>query len=366
MRARMAEAESRNGELVLLHEMGDLLQSSLNDDDIMSVLVEYMPILFHGSAGAVYLLNGARNLVEATATWGERLAQTFAPTECWALRRSALHHPRGEGLRCVHLRGRATPHVCLPMMAQGEMVGVIVLCQNERADLQRSLVLAKAGADQVALAMANVRLRDTLRSQSIRDSLTGLFNRRYMEETFDRELTRARRHENPLSVIMLDVDHFKAYNDSFGHAAADQLLRELGVLLARSFRGEDIVCRIGGEEFLAILPGCPGRKAAIRAERLRAAVAAMTVTYEGNLMGGATISLGIAEASQPGETTQHILRAADEALYRAKGGGRNRAVLAGSWPVTSEAPPPISPVEALDAAGPTPAGLAMIAASSGS
>jgi diguanylate cyclase (GGDEF)-like protein/PAS domain S-box-containing protein len=360
MRARMAEAESRNDELVLLHEMGDLLQSSLDDADIMSVLVEYMPILFRGSAGAVYLLNQAHNLVEATATWGERLAPTFEPSECWALRRSALHHPRSEGLRCAHLQGRSTPHVCLPMMAQGEMVGVIVLCQNERAVLQRSLVLAKAGADQVALAMANVRLRDTLRSQSIRDSLTGLFNRRYMEETFERELARARRHDKPLSVIMLDVDRFKAYNDSFGHAAADQLLRELGALLGRSFRREDIVCRIGGEEFLAILPGCTASEAGSRAERLRAAVAAMTVSYEGTPVGGATISLGVAEAFEAGETVEHIIRSADEALYRAKRSGRDRVVMAGSWQVTSEAPARIDPVTV--EADQTPAALAVIAA----
>jgi diguanylate cyclase (GGDEF)-like protein/PAS domain S-box-containing protein len=327
MRARMAEAESRNSELVLLAEMGDLLQSSLNDGDVKAVLVEYLPILFPGSVGAVYLLNSSRNLVEATASWGDKLAHTFAPTECWALRRSALHHPRGEGLSCPHLRGRTTPHVCLPMMAQGDMLGIIVLCHEERDDLQRSLVLAKAGADQVALAMANIRLRDTLRSQAMRDSLTGLFNRRYMEETFDRELARVRRQGKSLSVIMLDIDHFKQYNDTYGHAGADQLLRELGVLMGRSFRREDIVCRIGGEEFIVILPSCEVEEAEVRAERLRLAVAVMPVRYEGDSIGNATISLGVAEAFVHGDTLEQLLRAADAALYLAKNSGRNRVVV---------------------------------------
>ena len=332
MRARIQEAEARNRELVLLHEMSDLLQSGVDDTDVCSVLDEFMPVLFPGSTGAVYLLSASRALAEASASWGATpLPRSFAPSDCWALRRSALHCPRSEGLRCAHAGPVDMPHVCLPMMAQGETVGVVVICHADRAELVDSMVLAKSAADQVALALANLRLRVSLRSQSIRDPLTGLFNRRYMEETFERELARARREQVPVSVLMLDLDHFKKYNDTHGHAGADQLLREFGGLLAASFRREDIICRVGGEEFVVILPGASADEAEVRAECVRAATRALTVRFQGQALGTATVSIGVAEAFLHGESPEALLRAADEALYRAKSVGRDRVIVAGAW-----------------------------------
>jgi diguanylate cyclase (GGDEF)-like protein/PAS domain S-box-containing protein len=337
MRARVQEAEDRNRELVVLHEMSDLLQSSLDDGDVRSVLDEFLPSLLPGTSGAVYLLVGSRNLVEANAWWGDREINTaFAPATCWALRRSALHCPRTESMRCAHLLGDHSAHVCVPMMAQGEMVGVITIKHPDRSEIVDALVLVKAAADQVALALSNLRLRESLRSQSIRDPLTGLFNRRYMEETFERELSRVRRENKTLSMLMLDLDHFKKYNDTHGHAGADQLLREFGALLLRSFRSEDIVCRFGGEEFVVILPGASAEEAEIRAECVRAATRNLAVRYQGSPLPATTVSIGVSQAFLHGESPEALLRAADEALYRSKEVGRDRVIVAGSWRRTNQ------------------------------
>src|SRR3989449_1743351 len=191
---------------------------------------------------------------------GERV---FAPEECWALRRGQVHgvEDPARGLVCRHLGAlRGVSYLCVRMMGQGEALGVLHVQsggtsgegQNHLTDAQQRLAVTAAG--HIALALANLRLRETLRMQSIRDPLTGLFNRRYMEESLARELRRAARNQRRLGAIMLDLDRFKRFNDTFGHEAGDTLLRELGEFLRSRTRGEDIACRYGGEEFVVILP----------------------------------------------------------------------------------------------------------------
>ena len=172
-----------------------------------------------------------------------------------------------------------------------------------------------------------ISAREELRRQAIRDPLTGLFNRRYMEESLGRELHRALRNRQPLAVMMLDLDHFKRFNDAAGHAAGDALLKELGALLERSTRNEDIACRYGGEEFTVILPGMPLELGRRRAEEMRAAMKATPVEYRGQSLGAVTLSVGVAAAPDHGGTAEEILQAADEALYQAKEGGRDRVVV---------------------------------------
>lgn len=184
--------------------------------------------------------------------------------------------------------------------------------------------LAIAVAEQVGLALANLKLRETLRMQSIRDPLSGLYNRRHMEEAMERELHRAARNEHPLGVIVLDLDHFKNYNDSFGHEAGDNLLREFSSLLLTEVRGQDIACRFGGEEFVLILPDAPLETALSCAERLREQVKRMNVRYRGRSLGSITLSLGVAVFPEHGTAADALLRAADEALFRAKQEGRDR------------------------------------------
>ena len=223
-------------------------------------------------------------------------------------------------------------------MAQGEAMGILhIECRADAAargsevwaEFKKSRQeLVGAVAEHVALALANLQLRDTLRRQSVRDALTGLFNRRYMEESLEREILRASRAHSTIGILLLDIDHFKRYNDTFGHDAGDALLREVGSLLKKQVRGEDIPCRYGGEEFLLIMSGAPLDIARQRAERLREAVKQLRINFNGQPLGTVTISIGVAMYPEQGSDAESVLRSADKALYKAKESGRDRVVLA--------------------------------------
>ena len=333
------QLERRNRESALLSDMGDLLQSCQTMGEAFTVIEQSARRLFPDRCGAVYALNASRNLVEAVAAWGdsagEMRQQVLAPDECWAFRRgrSYLIADTRDGVLCQHVihfvkdDDASYSYVCIPMMAQGEALGVLHLRGSVEAAIADDAPLATSVAETMALSLANLRLRETLRIQSIRDSLTGLFNRRYMEETFERELQRAARKGTPLGVIMLDIDHFKRFNDTFGHEAGDALLRELGQLLHLRFRGADIACRYGGEEFTLILPEASVEATLQRGEELREAVGGIRLEHLGQPLGVITLSLGVAAFPDHGSNKESLQRIADAALYRAKKEGRNRVVI---------------------------------------
>jgi diguanylate cyclase (GGDEF)-like protein len=220
------------------------------------------------------------------------------------------------------------------MMAQGEAMGILHLQSNpngQTSPLTRKesfsaskQQLAGMVAEQIALPLANLRLRDTLRIQSIRDPLTGLFNRRFMEESLQLEVRRAARNGWPLGTIMLDLDNFKAHNDTFGHEVGDTCLREVGNFLQVHVRGEDLACRYGGDEFIIILPGASLQVTHKRAEKLREQIKHLRVPYNGRSLGPLTLSLGAAVFPEHGSTAECLLRAADGALYKAKKQGRDQ------------------------------------------
>jgi diguanylate cyclase (GGDEF)-like protein len=190
--------------------------------------------------------------------------------------------------------------------------------------------IIEAVAEHLSMALSNLSLRERLRLQSIREPLTGLFNRRYLEESATRELARCARRQLPLSLMMLDIDHFKAFNDVHGHAGGDALLAQFGKLLQEHTRGEDIACRYGGEEFTLILPEADVETAMKRAQVIRIAVESMRVQHLGRNLPQVTVSIGVSAFPQHGETPESLLRVADEALYRAKHKGRNRVEQAGT------------------------------------
>jgi len=215
-------------------------------------------------------------------------------------------------------------------MAHGETIAVFFLQADaevssvEIQQLQPHLEqLAVMVADRIGIAIANVRLRETLRLQSIRDSLSGLLNRRYLEEFLPRELGLAQRERHALAVLMIDVDHFKRFNDTYGHETGDQALRLLGELFSSQFRGSDIACRFGGEEFAVVLPRTGLAQAQLRAQQLLEKIRQLEVTYRGLVVGSLTISLGIACFPEQGDTANALIEAADQALYQAKRNGRN-------------------------------------------
>jgi diguanylate cyclase (GGDEF)-like protein len=285
------------------------------------------PQLFPQEAGLVGVINPTLNLVETVITLGAAAPAmpAFPPEDCWALRRGRAHwYEGGTGtVRCPHL-GDLQPetYLCVPMMAHGEALGVLHL-QGLSASGRN---FAQTVADNISLALANLNLRERLRDQSIRDVLTGLFNRRYLEETLERELKRAERENTPVGILMLDIDNFKRFNDSYGHAAGDEIMRGLGRILARQVRVEDFACRYGGEEFTLVLPGCTLEAACQRAESLCAQLRDLRVPHGGQVLGGLTLSVGVAAFPQHGATGPAVLRAADAALYRAKKAGRNQVM----------------------------------------
>jgi diguanylate cyclase (GGDEF)-like protein len=227
--------------------------------------------------------------------------------------------------------------MCVPMMAHGETLGMLYFdsgerpVQNELSQTQPSdseQRLAKTLAEHAALALANLNLRETLRIQSVRDPLTGLYNRRYMEESLERELRRSMRKKSPLGVVMLDVDHFKRFNDTFGHEAGDSVLQAVAKLFRSQLRGEDVVCRFGGEEFTVILPEASPEATRQRAEQLREAVKQMVPNFRDQSLEAITLSIGVASFPENGNTGEALLRKADSALYQAKQQGRDRVVIA--------------------------------------
>jgi diguanylate cyclase (GGDEF)-like protein len=323
----------RSRELDLLNRMGELLQACVTEEEAYAVVGRFVSQFFPDDPGAVFVISASRNIVEARAVWTATAppdASVFKPEECWALRRGRMHvvESTATGLLCSHVPQPApASYLCVPMIAQGESLGILYLGARDHAWSEGQQRLASTVADQLGLAVANLKLRETLRNQSIRDPLTGLFNRRYVEETLERELRRADRTQGALGVVMIDLDHFKTFNDTYGHDAGDMLLRELGRLLQTSIRGGDVACRYGGEEFLLILPGADVDITRQRAEHLRKAVEHLFVSYHGQSVGSVTMSAGVAAFPQHGTTGEALVQAADAALYRAKGEGRDRVVI---------------------------------------
>ena len=335
--------QQRTTEITLLSQLGTLLHACLTTEEAFKVFTQFAPQLFSAESGALYTLSPSRNVLESASSWGEFPAgeQVFPPDDCWALRSGRMHYvdEPHSAVRCRHLHSwPSVAHLCVPMAAQGETLGILHVHSNPVNDsgLDEPLrplplsrrQLATAVAEQVGLALANLKLRETLRVLSVRDPLTGLFNRRFMQESLERELRRAARASKTLGAILLDIDHFKRFNDSYGHEAGDIVLRELSAVLHSQIRGEDIACRIGGEEFLLVLPDTSLDVTRQRAEKLREDCKRVSIQYGGRPLAAITLSMGIAMFPAHGATCDAILRTADEALYQAKNQGRDRVVVA--------------------------------------
>ncbi|MDY6936240.1 MAG: PAS domain S-box protein [Cyanobacteriota bacterium] len=322
-----------NHEMSLLGKMSDFLQACLTVEEAYSAISDLLGPLFPGCSGGIFVLDPVSNMVEIVSEWGERLQSEtlFTQNECWALRRGLLHEAqqKSPNLFCGHVHKHPLPaeSLCVPMMAQGEIMGLLYLNSEEEGRLPESKhQLARTVSEHLSLALANLKLRETLHNQSIRDPLTSLFNRRYMEESLQQELHRANRGEYCVGLVMVDVDRFKRYNDTWGHEAGDIVLRELAGFLQGSIRVSDIACRYGGEELTLIFPGMNLEETRKRAEQLCQEVRTLNLHYQDQALGTITISLGIACYPEHGLTGEALVQRADAALYRAKAEGRNRVV----------------------------------------
>ena len=357
----LEDSRRQTAEITQISELGSLLQACASREEVFRLIPERLRRLFPDASGSVSFLTASKARLETVAPWGVGSAgQIVSPTECWALRRGSVHvHPRGRsGARCSHFLGEGAS-ICIPLIALGEAIGVLAIQDNDfrkndfqnndlhDTDLQdtdlasansapnpdsdhtaRRIHLANAVAEHIAVSIANLGLRESLRLQAVRDPLTGLYNRRYMQEFLERELHSARRRHRPVAVMMLDLDHFKRFNDSLGHAAGDRVLASVGEILLRSVRAEDVACRYGGEEFTLILPECNLQQATARAEILRKRIAENCSHPGKGLTDGVTVSIGIAAFDETTDRVDLLLKLADDALYEAKRNGRNRVIQA--------------------------------------
>ncbi len=327
--------ELRNRESVVVGEISNLLQTAANMREAAEILSKKMGKVLAPHSGAIYLTAASLNRLERIAQWGaEQFSTAIEMDDCLALRRGRSYFaadPEGD-LYCTHVEAglRQQTTLCVPMVAQGSSLGMLYV--NFAPDaapgdtLSEDCLRVQRLTDQIATSLANLKLREALREQSICDTLTGLFNRRFLEESLERELARAERETRPLLVLMLDVDHFKRFNDAHGHEAGDAVLRALGQVLRKSTRAGDIVCRFGGEEFTAVLPGASTEHAEKWAARLMEAVRAMHIKVGGQLLPGVTISMGLASYPEHGNSVERLMQSADLALYEAKRLGRDRLV----------------------------------------
>ena len=344
----LAETRQIGESMQKLGQLGEMLQSCRELDEVRGGLGGALADLLPDLGGRLALINPSQNLAAIGAHWGRHalLAESvFAPEDCWALRRGQAYPLAGTnaGFVCKHLHWPSPEHpqagyLCVPLSAQGEVIGVLTF-DGERALTTAERRLALAAGEQLALALANLRLQETLRTQSIRDPLTGLFNRRYLEVSLERELLRAARRAQPLAVLMLDIDYFKRFNDSHGHEAGDAVLSKFAEVLKRSIRNEDIACRYGGEEFTIVLLEADAAGAMQRAEQIRAAVADMSIEHRREQLPHVTTSIGCALFPHDGRSSEDLLRRADAALYSAKNLGRNRVVLAEAGKTRGASPP---------------------------
>jgi diguanylate cyclase (GGDEF)-like protein/PAS domain S-box-containing protein len=331
---RQLEAFHHDGKT--LSRMTELLQSCTQRAEAYSIVRETSAQLFPHSSGSLFIFRESRDVLEYAASWGRSRAPEagLAPDDCWALRLGSPHFvPRKGAIRCRHAHEDADSYACMPVQGQGQTLGLLHIAVevNPRTmrparPIDRRL---HALTDRVGPALANLKLRDALREMALRDSLTGLYNRRYLEDALIRELHRAERGAKPVSVVMIDIDHFKQFNDNFGHDAGDFVLSALARAIAKSIRPSDIACRYGGEELAIVLPDASLECAQERVAQMRVAIRNTNSTHLGQALPPPTASYGIAVYPKDGTRPADLLRSADQALYRAKQAGRDRVCVAG-------------------------------------
>jgi diguanylate cyclase (GGDEF)-like protein/PAS domain S-box-containing protein len=326
---RQLESFHRDGEA--LSRMAELLQSCTQRVEAYTIVRETGAQLFPDAAGSLFIYRESRDVLEYACSWGNarQPATTLAPDECWALRLGNPHFvPRKGTIRCRHAPEDVESYVCMPVQGQGQVLGLlhIAVDVNSRStrparDVEQRL---RAMTDRVGPALANLKLRDALREMALRDGLTGLYNRRYLEDVLGRELHRAERSGKPVAVVMIDIDHFKRFNDKFGHDAGDFVLSALARVISKSIRPSDIACRYGGEELAVVLADADLDCARGRAEQMRLAIRETNLVHQGQALPAPTASFGVAVYPANGTKPADLLKAADQAMYRAKDAGRDR------------------------------------------
>ena len=341
--ATVEQLESFHRDGDALSRMAELLQACTQRSEAYAIVRETAMQLFPDSVGSLFIYRESRDLLEHVTTWGTGPVPhvTLVPDECWALRLGSPHFvPKKGAIRCRHVHESFESYVCMPVQGQGQILGLLHIGLEVSTGSMRPVrevdQRLRALTDRVGPALANLKLRDALREMALRDGLTGMYNRRYLEDALSRELHRAKRAGKPVAVIMIDIDHFKRFNDKYGHDAGDFVLGAVARAITKSIRPSDIACRYGGEELVVVLPEANLENARERAEQLRQAIRDTNHTHLGQTLPTPTASFGVAVFPANGTLPADLLKAADQALYRAKQEGRDRVCLAAEGlPVSS-------------------------------
>lgn len=341
----IGKLEIQNRQISMINAMGDMLQACRTVKETYYVIMDSMQQLFYSDSGLMAMRN-APDDYEVVISWGgvpEASLHSFAVHRCWCLKKKSNHVVEDDNQHkaCVHVEKVPNDgYICEPILDHGVQIGVIHLLCNTRqlkhtasedfqtVDDRKHLI--HTVAEHASLAISNIKLQLSLREQSIKDPLTGLYNRRHMEHSLHRELDLSLRNNEQGSIVMIDVDHFKNFNDTYGHLAGDAVLKGLGSYLKKHIRSSDVACRYGGEEFILILPNTNAEQSQIRGEVLRAGVEnELRINFQKSNLPPVTISVGIAcfPSNDATITPEKLIKLADNALYEAKSQGRNRVVI---------------------------------------
>ena len=321
------KVDEQRAQIEQLFGMTDMLQSALSREDAGEVLAATASKLLPDLRGGLYIFNNSQDRLALATLWPDdgisNPIKTLVPATCWALKRGKvqINDPHSRSLCCKH-NGGSHATIEVPMIARGKVHGLLMLASDDidgATRLREIARVAQALADSMSLALANISLQEKLRTQSLRDPLTGLYNRRYMEDALERHLQIAERNGSATSVIMIDLDHFKKINDAHGHGKGDAVLRDVAAQLTASVRPTDIVARYGGEEMMVIMPGCDLEHAISKAELLRSRIESLSELHGTPV----TASFGVSCVPETSSTMRDLVPMADAALYVAKEAGRN-------------------------------------------
>jgi len=331
--AALANSRQLTDSMRNLSTFGEMLQACRNLDEAIIGIRRNLVHLLPQCAGTLNLIEVSQNIVEAVTSWGSHSIETtplFAPDDCCSIRGGHVFPPNDAvgSFTCKHVILPDPLHpdaayLCAPLAANGEVFGILHLTRTQAIDSE-TRELAVAAAEQISLTLANLKLQDTLRTQSLRDPLTGLFNRRHLEASLEHEVQQAHQHNLAFAVLMMDLDDFKRFNDEHGHDAGDALLCEFGRVLQRSLRTQDIVCRYGGEEFIAILTDADLDIARQRADAIRNETQRLELRHRQQLCARITVSIGVAVYPLDATSSAELLHSADKALYASKRSGKDR------------------------------------------
>ncbi|MCP4163177.1 MAG: diguanylate cyclase [Deltaproteobacteria bacterium] len=336
--SKVHELEKRNRESSLLRRMSEMIQSCNTKKDVYGVIGRYMEKFFPEESGQFYILNRKNSFFESVVSWGHDREDIWKLefSDCMALSQGKpfLNANENNDIDCKHCDRKSGSTLCMPMIIQGETAGLIVQHYHEKnyplnngnIDKQIHYIMLII-VEHLSLALSNIKLRETLHLQSIVDPLTGLYNRRYLEDRVKEESGRVDRHKFPVGILMLDVDNFKIFNDTYGHECGDIVLKELGYQLKKNVRVEDVLCRYGGEEFIAILILSSYEATCKKAEELCSIVRNdLKIIHQGKEL-SVTISIGVASCPEHGKDIEKAILLADTMLYKAKSEGRDRVAV---------------------------------------